>query len=59
MVYLSRSVGRSATIVSPAKTAEAKEMPFGIWDVLDGVQIPTREAPILTAKGVSPGHVWC
>ena len=38
-----RSVCRSVTIVSPAKTAEAIEMPFGLWTrvgpgkhVLDG-----------------------
>jgi len=40
------SVGRSDTILSPAKTAEPIEMPFGVWTwvsprnhVLDGVQI--------------------
>jgi len=38
-------VCRSVTLVSPAKTAEAIEMPFGLWNrigmgfhVLDGVQ---------------------
>jgi len=42
-----RSVGLSVTIVSPAKTAELIEMPFGLWTqvgpmshALDGVQIP-------------------
>jgi len=25
------SVGRSVTVVSPAKTAEPIEMPFGLW----------------------------
>jgi len=41
------SVGRSVTIVSPAKTAEPIEMPFGKWTwvipknhVFDGVRIP-------------------
>ena len=41
------SVCRSVTIVSPAKTAEPIEMPFGLWTPvgprrreLDGVQIP-------------------
>jgi len=41
------SVRRSVTIVSPARTAEPIEMPFGLWTregprnyVLDGVQIP-------------------
>jgi len=40
---LCRSVGRSVAIVSPAKTAEPIEMPFGLWTrvgprkhVLDG-----------------------
>ena len=39
------SVGLSVTIVSPAKTAESIEMPFGLWTrigprnrVLDGIQ---------------------
>jgi len=42
-----RSASLSATIVSPAKTAEPIDMPFGMWTwvgpkncVLDGVQIP-------------------
>jgi len=41
------SVCLSVTIVSPAKTAELIEMPFGMWTrvsprdyVLDGLQIP-------------------
>jgi len=41
------SVGLSVTVVSPAKTAEPIEIPFGMWTrvgprdyVLDGVQIP-------------------
>ena len=41
------SVGQSDTLVSPAKTAEAIEMQFGLWTwvgprkhVLDGAQIP-------------------
>ena len=39
------SVGLSVTLVSPAKTAEPIEMPFGLWtvvgprNVFDGVQI--------------------
>jgi len=44
---VSRSVCLSVTIVSPAKSAEPVEMPFGLWTwvgqrnhVLDGVQIP-------------------
>jgi len=43
------SVGLSVTIVSPAKTAKAIEIPFGLWTpvgprnrVLDGVQISLR-----------------
>jgi len=43
------SVCRSVTFVSPAKTAEVIEMPFGLWTrlglrnhVFDGVQIPLR-----------------
>jgi len=41
------SVGQSVTLVSPAKTAEPIEMPFGLRTrvgprnhVLDGIQIP-------------------
>jgi len=30
------SVGLSVTIVSPAKTAEPIEMPFGVWSVDSG-----------------------
>jgi len=44
------SLGRFVTIVSPAKTAEPNEMPFGVWtwvdtrnNILDKVQIPTFE----------------
>ena len=43
----SRSVCLSVTVVSPAKTAEPIEKPFGLWPrmgprnhVLDGVPIP-------------------
>jgi len=53
-------VGWSVTLVSPAKTAEPIEMPFGLrtWmgpgnHVLDGVQIPPWEWAILRGKGAS------
>jgi len=49
------SVCLSVTIVSPAKTAEPIEMPFGLWTwvvpwnrVLHGVQIIPWEWEILT-----------
>ena len=57
------SVGRSVTVVSPAKTAEPIDMPFGLWswvgqrNLLGGVQILTREAAILT--GVWPIEQHC
>jgi len=45
--HVAWSVGLSATVVSPAKTAEPIEMPFGFMTrvgarnhVLDGVKIP-------------------
>jgi len=50
----------SVAAVSPAKTAESIEMPFGLWarmgpsnHVLEGVQIPPppREGAILRGKG--------
>jgi len=48
----------SVVAVSPAKTAESIEMPFGLWarmgpsnHVLEGVQIPPREGAILRGKG--------
>ena len=51
------SVGRSVTLVSPAKTTEPIEMPFGLrtWvapenHVLDGVQIPQWEGAILRGE---------
>ena len=51
-------VGRSVTIMSPAKTAEPIEMPFGLWTrvgprnhVLDGVQISPWKGAILSGKG--------
>jgi len=54
------SVGQSVTLVSPAKTVEPIEMPFGLRTqvrprnhVLDGVQIPPQEAAILSGKGAS------
>ena len=55
------SVGWSVTVVSPAKTAEPIEMPFGLWTpvdarkhVLQGIQIPMPRA-IFTGKDM--GHV--
>jgi len=52
-----RSVCRSVTLVSPAKTAEAIELPLGLRTrvgprnhVLDGVQIPPREGIILRGQ---------
>jgi len=52
------SVGRSVTLVSPAKMAEAIEMPFGLNTrvgprnhVLDGVHISPWEGAILRGKG--------
>jgi len=46
--------------VSPVKTAELTEMPFGLWTlvglrnhVLDGVQIPHRKGQFLGEKGQS------
>jgi len=51
------SDGLSVTLVSPAKTAEPIDMPFGLrtWvgpsdHVLDGVQIPPWEGAILRGK---------
>jgi len=51
-------VCQSVTLVSPAKTAEPIEMPFGLWaqtgprnHVLDGVHIPPREGAILRGQG--------
>jgi len=61
-----RSVGLSVTTVSPEKTAEPSEIPFGMWALLgpnhalDGVQIPTREGSFKGEKGPAkdmPGHV--
>jgi len=52
------SVCRSVTLMSPAKTAEPIEMPFGLrtrvdpWNhVLDRVQIPAWEGTILGERG--------
>jgi len=52
------SVGLSATLVSPVKTAAPIEMPFGLrtWvgpdsRVLDGVLIPSSEGAILKGEG--------
>jgi len=51
------SVGLSVTIVSPAKTAEPIEMPYGLWTRLDprtmywmGIQIPQCKGTILKQK---------
>jgi len=53
-------VCRSVTLVSPAKTAEPIEMPFGLSDrvgprnhVLDGGSDPPWEGAILKGKGAS------
>jgi len=64
------SVFRSVTLVSPAKTAELIEMPFGLWaqmgprnHVLDGVHIPIRRgilgerAPIVKYRDFLPWAV--
>ena len=54
------SVCPSVMIVSPAKTAEPIEMPFGLWTwvgpgnhVLDGRPDPTRKGAILRGKGAA------
>jgi len=54
-------VAWSVINVSPAKVADPVIMPFGMWTqvsrknrVLDGVQIPTHEGAILTAKRGGP-----
>jgi len=56
------SVGLSVMIVSPAKTAEPIEMPFGMWTwvdsrnhILDGVQIGLCDGTT-GRKVASPGH---
>jgi len=60
------SVGRSVTVMSPAKTAEPIDMSFGLWSLVGqrnhvglfgGVQVLTREAAILT--GVWPIEEHC
>jgi len=33
-IVTGRSVGRSVTIVSPAKTVEPIDMPFGLWTLV-------------------------
>ena len=45
------SVSPSVTAVSPAKTAERIEMPFGLSHVFDGVQIAPYQGTILRGKG--------
>ena len=53
------SVRRSVTVVSPAKTAEPIEMPFGIWtrvgprkhDRGPELQIPRSEGELLGGTG--------
>ena len=54
------SVSLSVTVVSPAKTAEPIEMPFGLrtWisqrnRLLDGVQIHPWEVAILRGEGTT------
>jgi len=51
-------VCRSVTVVSPAKTAEPIEMPFGLWarvgprnHVLDGVHMPHGKGQFLGGRG--------
>ena len=51
------SVGLSVIVVSPAKTAEPIEMPFGLWTwvglrnhVLDGDRDPQWEGTILSGE---------
>jgi len=59
------SLCRPVTFVSPAKTAEAIQIPLGLWTqvgprnhVLDGVQTPHRKAEreILRRKGRRAAH---
>ena len=52
------SVGRSVTLVSPAKKAEMIKMPFGLWarigprnHVLDGSAEVLRDVAIATSFG--------
>jgi len=59
------SVGRSVTIVSPAKTTEGIEMPFGLQtrvgprnDVLDGVQIPVRRGNFEGGEGAAHCKIY-
>ena len=54
------SVGLSVTAVSPTKTAEPIEMPFGLWTrvgprnhVLDGSPYPPWEGAISTGEGAA------
>ena len=54
---------RSVTLVSPAKTAESIEMPFGLWarmgprnHVLDGVPEVLREVVMTTIFWFSMGY---
>ena len=56
------SVSLSVTVVSPAKTAEPIDMPFGLEDsvrprnhVLDEVQIAPYECAVFMARDM-PGH---
>jgi len=58
-----KSVCRSVTIVSPAKTTELVEMSFGMlsWvdprkDVIKQVQIPLCEGAVLSGKVVAIAH---
>ena len=59
------SVGLCVTLVSPAKTAEPIEMPFGLWarigprnHVLDGGSDPHGKGVILRGKGASRCKVY-
>jgi len=54
----------STTVVSPAKTAQPIEMPFGLWarvgswnHILDRFQLPVCENAIFRGKDM-PGHAW-
>jgi len=59
-------VGRSVTLVSPAKTAEPIEMPFGLWywmrprnHVLDGSPEVLRDVAMATTFWLSMGYNFC
>jgi len=59
------SVSLSVTLVSPAKTAESIEMPFGLWTrvgprnhVLDGIPDPPMGSGNFEGKGASHCKIW-